>query len=498
VSWTVRVIPNRYADSVRLMGVARALRERDGVHACELAMGTAANLEALARLGVTAEAAPGDLVIAVEADEGRGAEALAEAERALASARHAMDGAGPAPARMRSLPAAARELAEANVALVSVPGDYAVLEAHRALTEGMHVFLFSDHVPLERELELKRRGAELGLLVMGPECGTAMLAGVGLGFANVVRPGPVGIVAAAGTGAQETACLLDAAGGGVSHIVGVGGRDLSAEVGGLMLREGMRLLASDDGTETLLLVSKPPAPEVVAALGDAVPEDVRVVAAFVGWDGGEAPFEVHPTLEAGARAAHGGAPGREPEAELAAAVDRERSRSAGRALIGLYSGGSLAHEAATILAPELGPLRGNVGSGPDLGPLRANAGRRGEGGDGHALFDLGAGEYTHGRPHPMLDLDVRIEQLDAAAADPEIGCVLMDVVLGYGAHPDPAAGLAPAVERAAADGLVIVRVCGTPDDPQDSRRQEATLEEAGALVAPSNACAARLAARAVR
>jgi FdrA protein len=484
VSWTVRVIPNRYADSVRLMGVARALRDRDGVRACELAMGTAANLEALERLGVTAEAAPSDLVIAVEADEGRGTEALAEAERALASAGHAMDGAGPAPARMRSLPAAARELAEANVALVSVPGDYAVLEAHRALTEGMHVFLFSDHVPLERELELKRRGAELGLLVMGPECGTAMLAGIGLGFANVVRPGPVGIVAAAGTGAQETACLVDAAGGGVSHIVGVGGRDLSADVGGLMLRQGMRLLASDDATETLLLVSKPPAPEVVAALGEAVPEGFRVVAAFVGWDGGEEPFEVHPTLEAGARAAYGGA-APASETELEAAVDRHRARSAGRGLIGLYSGGSLAHEAATLLEPELGPLRGNVGSG-------------GEDGKGHALFDLGAGEYTRGRPHPMLDLDVRIEHLDAAAADPAVGCVLMDVVLGYGAHPDPAAGLAPAVERAAADGLVVVRVCGTPDDPQDSRRQEATLEEAGALVAPSNASAARLAARAVQ
>ena len=497
MSWSVRVIPNRYADSVRLMGVARALRDRDGVRACELAMGTPANLEALERLGVSAEAAPGDLVIAVEADDGSGEDVLAEAERALASPARGVDGAGAAPARMRSLPAAARELGEANVALVSVPGDYAVLEAHRALTEGMHVFLFSDHVPLERELELKRRGVELGLLVMGPECGTAMLAGIGLGFANVVRPGPVGIVAAAGTGAQETACLLDAAGGGVSHIIGVGGRDLSSDVGGLMLREGMRLLASDDATETLLLVSKPPAPEVVAALAEAVPDGVRVVAAFVGWEGGEAPFEVHPTLEAGARAAHGGgAPA--PDPELEAAVDRRRSRSAGRALVGLYSGGSLAHEAATLLEPELGPLRGNVGSGPDLNPLRANGATSGDGGAGHALFDLGAGEYTRGRPHPMLDLDVRIEHLDAAAADQAIGCVLMDVVLGYGAHPDPAAGLAPAVERAAADGLVIVRVCGTPDDPQDSRRQEATLEEAGALVAPSNASAARLAARAVR
>jgi FdrA protein len=471
---------NRYADSVRLMAVARAMRDRDGVRACELAMGTPANLEALARLGVTADAAPGDLVIAVDADARVAGEALADAERAL-SAPPADGSAGPP--SPRSLAAAARELTDANVAVISVPGDYAVLEAHRALSAGLHVFLFSDHVPLERELELKRRGAELGLLVMGPECGTAMFAGVGLGFSNVVRPGPVGIVAASGTGAQEAACLLDASGGGVSHIVGVGGRDMSREVGGLMLREGMRLLAADDATETLLLVSKPPAPEVVEALGEVAPAEMRVVAAFVGWDGAEAPFEVHSTLEQGALAARGGAA--LGTSELEAASDRARSRTAGRALVGLYSGGSLAHEAATILEPELGPLGGNVGRTPGNGAR-------------HAVFDLGDGAYTRGRPHPMLDPDVRVEMLEDAAADPGTGCVLLDVVLGHGAHEDPAGELAPAVERAAVDGLVVARVCGTPDDPQDGTRQEATLREAGALVAPSNACAARLALRAVR
>jgi FdrA protein len=483
VSWQVRVVPNRYADSLRLMAVARALRERDGIDACELAMGTPANLEALARLGVTADAAPGDLVIAVDAGGGGAEEALADAERALTSPA-ADDGAAAAEApRPRSLAAAARELPDANVAVISVPGEYALLEAHRALSEGMHVFLFSDHVPLERELELKRRGAELGLLVMGPECGTARFGGVGLGFSNVVRPGAVGIVAAAGTGAQETACLIDAAGGGVSHIVGVGGRDMTPEVGGLMLREGMGLLAEDGATETLLLVSKPPAPEVVEALAEAVPTGMRVVAAFVGWDGAAAPFEVHPTLEEGALAAGGGRP---PVAdELEAEVDRSRSRTAGRALVGLYSGGSLAHEAATILEPELGPLAGNVGRGP-------------EDGHGHAILDLGAGAYTRGRPHPMLGLDLRLAMIERAAADPGVGCVLLDVVLGHGAHFDPAGELAPAVERAAGGGLVVARVCGTPGDPQGGVRQEAVLREAGALVAPSNACAARLALRAVR
>jgi FdrA protein len=483
VSWQVRVFPNRFADSVRLMAVARELRARDGVSRCEVLMGTPANLAALGGLGVTADAGSADLVVAVEAEDGSADEALAEVERALTSGASGGDDRAPAEAAPRSLAASVREVPGANVALISVPGEYATLEAQRALSAGMHVFLFSDHVPEQSELELKRRGAELGLLVMGPECGTAMLGGVGLGFANVVREGPVGIVSAGGTGAQETACLLDAWGRGVSQIVGVGGRDLSRRVGGAMFTEGMRLLGADERTETLLLVSKPPAPEVVVALGEAVPDDVRVVAAFVGWEGGDAAFEVHPTLEAGALAAAGAAP---PDlSELEQQVDRRRSDIAGRALVGLYSGGSLAQEAAAVLEPELGPLAGNLGRG------REPDGR-------HALIDLGEAEFTRGRPHPIIDLEVRTRMLEDAARDERIGCVLLDLVLGHGAHPDPAAELAPALEPVTSRALVIARVCGTADDPQDARRQRDTLSAAGAIVAPSNAAAARLALRAVR
>jgi FdrA protein len=347
----------------------------------------------------------------------------------------------------------------------------------------MHVFLFSDHVALRDELELKRRGAELGRLVMGPGCGTAMLGGIGLGFMNVVTAGPVGIVAAAGTGAQEAACLLEDAGTGVSQIVGVGGRDLSGDIGGLMFRQGMRMLAEDDATETLLLVSKPPAPEVVRSLAADLPAGKRVVAAFVGWDGGEAPFEVFDTLEAGALAAAGTAPA--DVADLEAAVDAARERSAGRTLLGLFSGGSLAHEAVTLLEPALGPLAGNVGHGP--------ADRSG----GHAVLDLGEEEYTQGRPHPMVDLDVRLGLLAEAAADPSTGCVVLDVVLGHGAHDDPASGLAEAVAAVARRAVVLARVCGTAGDPQDAGRQAAVLRDAGVLVAPSNAAAVRLALRAV-
>ncbi|HEY7619823.1 MAG TPA: hypothetical protein VH834_08625, partial [Solirubrobacteraceae bacterium] len=277
MSWQVLTLPDRYADSVRLMGIARKLRGHDGVAACEVVMGTPANLSALAALGARAEARPGDLVVAVDGEDGVGDAVLAEVERLLAG------GGGGAAEREPERPRTLAAVGGGNVALVSVPGEYATLEADRALTRGLHVFLFSDHVSLEDEIALKRRGAERGLLVMGPECGTAMLAGIGLGFANVVRAGPVGVVAAAGTGAQEVACLIDAAGGGVSHIIGVGGRDLSTAVGALMTRQAIAMLAADERTETLLLVAKEP--EAIDALAGAAPEGMRAVAALVGWDG---------------------------------------------------------------------------------------------------------------------------------------------------------------------------------------------------------------------
>ena len=433
MSWQVKVVENRYADSVRLMSISRSVRERDGVRHCELGMGTQANIEFLAQLGANATASPADLIIAVEADDGDARLALAAAEQELASLQSANDGeGGPSTerARPRSLPVAARELLGANVALISVPGDYAALEAHQALSAGMHVFLFSDHVPLEAELELKRRAAELGLLVMGPECGTAMLGGVGLGFANVVRAGNVGIVAAAGTGAQECACLLDAAGVGVSHIVGVGGRDLSSDVGAIMFRQGMQMLAEDDDTDTLLLVSKAPSAHAVARVVEATCRRQASGRRVRGlgrrarrrwrstprWRPAPRPPPAWSPRRARARAGAG--------LESIAPVDGS--------LLGLYSGGSLAHEAATILEPVLGPLGGNVGHGP-----RRRDGEPGQ----HRLLDLGEEEYTQGRPHPMVDLERPARDAREAAAD-DVGCVLLDVVLGHGGHADPAGGLA--------------------------------------------------------
>jgi FdrA protein len=485
MAWQGRVVRDRYVDSIKLMAIAAQLREADGIADAKVGIGTPANRELLQRLGLTLDARPADVMVAVQASgDDAAAGALDAGERALTAVDEGAGADGAAVAPRTAAAARAATGGEANVAIISVPGQYAALEAHRALTEEMHVFLFSDHVTVSDEVALKRRGRDAGLLVMGPGCGTAMLGGVGLGFCNVVPSGPVGIVAAAGTGAQEAAVLLAAAGVGTSQIIGVGGRDLHDDVGAIMFCQGMELLAGDEQTETLLLVSKPPDREAVRALADVDVNGKRVVAAFVGWrSNDDDPFEIHDTVQGGALAAAGA-----PEPDLSSLERSVQSgararRDDGGRLLGLFSGGSLAHEAVTLLTPVLGPLGGNAGEDDDAS---------------HQIFDLGEEEYTQGVPHPMVDLETRIGFLREQAADPSVGCVLLDVVLGHGSHPDPASGLAPALRALVDDGTtVIAHVCGTTLDPQDSESQERTLRDAGVIVAPTNAAAARLAALAV-
>jgi FdrA protein len=370
--------------------------------------------------------------------------------------------------------------------VISVPGEYAALEAHKALGAGMDVLLFSDGVALEDEVALKRRAHDLGLLVMGPGAGTAIIDGLAIGFANVVARGSVGVVAAAGTGAQEVTVLLDRAGAGVSRCYGTGGRDLKDEVGAITALDAIARLDSDDETDVIVCVSKPPSPEVAGRVLRALAAlDLPAVACMVG--GGVDPVEgVHlaATLEeaalAGARLA--GHPSEPPDPPRAGWVT-------GGAVRGLFSGGTLCSEAAAILAERLGDVFTNAPAG------RA---RRLEGEPrGHACLDLGEEEYTRGRPHPMIDPAARAEWLAREATDPEVGVILIDVVLGHASHPDPAGVLAPVVREALATRpqlAVVGYVLGTEGDPQVRSRQEAALAEAGVRLAPTNAAAARLAA----
>ena len=446
----VELRPGAYADSVTLLQVSRTVQGLDGVVAAQVAMATALNVEVLTGMGfdVPAEATTNDMVVALRLEDADAlAAALAGVDRALRDANRRE--AGPSEeAPPRTTGSAFRRTSDA-VALVSVPGPSAFVEAMDALEAGHDVMVFSDNVPLDQEIALKRVAAEAGLLVMGPDCGTAVVGGLGLGFANVVSPGPVGIVAASGTGCQQLLALLDHAGVGVASALGVGGRDLSAEVRGLATREAMRRLDEDPAVELIVMVSKPPADDVAAELREyagtlATPVEYALLGAG------------QPDLTAATESVL-----RRLGREVPAWPVTGSAEPNPGAIRGLFVGGTLASEARLIAGTERGST----------------------------FVDFGDDEYTAGRAHPMIDPSIRLEHLARAAADPEAGVLLLDVVLGHGAEADPAASLAPAL--AGVGKPVVVAVVGTDADPQGLARQVRALADAGAEVHLSNAGATR-------
>jgi FdrA protein len=506
-----RLHKDTYLDSVRLLAGSKAMLGVPGVEQATALMGTPANLAQLASDGFDAGALTGaganDLLLAVRAGSPEAAEAaLARAEQVLLGGGPPVDGEGPGgglagagPAtttgRPRTLEEALAALPGANVAVVSVPGPYAALEAHKALSAGLHVLLFSDNVPVEDEVALKARAGALGLLLMGPGAGTAMLGGVGLGFANAVSRGPVGIVAAAGTGAQEAMSLLDRWGVGVAEVLGVGGRDLSRAVGGSMTMQAIGHLERDPATRVILLVSKPPAADIAAkVLGMATTKPL--VAALPGLN---EPVPLPPGVRVAGSLEQGalevlevlGRPRPELGTGLVGAARRACSRLAPerRAVRGLFSGGTLCFEALVLLSGRLGAVHSNT-------PLRDGWGLPAPPG-AHVCLDVGEEDYTRGRPHPMIDPGTRTGLIRREGHDPSTAVVLLDVVLGHGAHPDPAAELVPAcagVLAQAGGPQVVVYVLGTGRDPQGDLAQRRAFEEAGCIVAPTGARAALVAA----
>jgi FdrA protein len=496
MSTGIRVQRDRYVDSVELLAATRAMR-LGGVGFATAAMGTPANTAALQERGFEAEdlasATPNDLVLAVRAEDGSLVdEALEQGERALSHSRST--GTVPAEREPRSLHAALDTLGDPNLAVVSVPGSYAALEAHKALAAGLHVLLFSDNVAVDEEIALKEHAASVGRLVMGPGAGTASIGGCGLGFANAVAPGRVGVVAAAGTGAQEVMALLDRWGAGVSHVIGVGGRDLSERVAGRSARMAVRALDRDPGTDVIVLVSKPSSPDVARAVVAAGGE-TPVIAAVIGQPPGTSvpgAAEASSTLEGAVGHAVGRCGSGPPSdwsdwrSDVASSlVDLGPARSAVR---GLFSGGTLCYEALTLLPPWLGDVWSNTPLDDRLRvPAPAGA---------HICLDLGDEEYTQGRPHPMIDAAARLELLAETGRHDDVAVVLLDVVLGYGAHDDPASVLAPACAAVAGPQgpRVVVYVLGTDKDPQGLARQRRAFQQAGCLVAPTAARAALAAA----
>jgi FdrA protein len=476
----------------------RSLADLAGVLDAGVVMGTGANKDVLAQsdlLAPDAEAAgPDDLVIVVRAEDAVAAQSALDRVDELLAARR--KGGVDQEYLPKSVESADQMMPDAQWVLVSVAGRYAAGVTREALRLGKHVFLFSDNVSVEDEVSLKQAAAKQGLLVMGPDCGTAIVNGVGLGFANRVRRGPIGMVAASGTGLQQVSCRVHQMGSGFTHALGTGGRDLSDSVGAVTARQGLDLFSRDPETKVIVLVSKPPAPKVAEELLQAARSAGKpVVVDFIGYAPpaqkvGNLHF-VRTFDQAAALAVQLAA--ETSDEESGPDLNLERFATGQRYLRGLFSGGTLAYEALLILQEYLPVVYSNA-------PIKKgqNVLENSMVSQEHTVIDLGEDEFTVGRLHPMMDNDLRIRRLYQEAEDPEVAVVLLDVVLGYGSHPDPASELAPAVAKVRAEAKkagrhleVVAVVVGTDEDPQDMEEQIAQLKAAGAKVETSNDAAVR-------
>lgn len=480
-----------YMDSVALMRISRTVSSEKGVETAAFMIGSATNKKLMQGAGLLNNdgdsAGANDLILAVRADsENNALEAIKAAETLLdAPAASGGDGAEWNP---KTLDGALQQLPGVNVALISVPGEFAAAEARRALGRGLHVMMFSDNVPIEDEIALKQEAKSRGLLMMGPDCGTAIIGGVPLAFANVIARGDVGIVAASGTGLQEVSTLLARNGKGVSHAIGVGGRDLKQKVGGITTLMAIDALDRDPGTKQIVLISKPPEPAVAKIVLDRVAQSKKKFAiCFIGATDMQVPANAKLSSELRSAAENaldgkkiawaGAAP---------AAADLAKAVKGGRKQIkGLFSGGTLCAEAQVFFQKSSVPVASNVAI-PGVGKPDASS--------KHVLLDLGDDEYTVGRPHPMIDPTLRNQMFNEAMKDGKTAIILFDVVIGYGANADPAGDLIAQLPAAGArDAVLIASVCGTEEDPQSYSRQVQLLRDAGIIVAPSNAHAAELA-----
>jgi FdrA protein len=501
-----------YRDSITLMKISNEVSTLSGIKQAAATMATPLNQRLLKDIGFQGKeiesATPEDLIIAVEGEDAKALEAGMKRIMELLEAREAASGPTKA-ALPTTLEEASALIPDANLALISVPGEFAGREASKALDKGLNVFLFSSNVDVQREVELKKRAVDMGALMMGPDCGTAIVNGIVLGFGNVVRRGSIGLVSASGTGLQQVSTLIHGAGLGISQAIGTGGKDLSDEVGGATTIQALRLLANDPQTDTLVVISKPPAEKTMSkVLQEAGRLGKPVVVNFLGRRPSSIPGNcvVASTLEEAAFKACALASGKRLDRSSAAAKGASGIRNLAlkeasalgptqRYVRGLFSGGTLCYEAQVVMRGLLGEISSNA-------PLaKASELRSAEKSVKHTCVDLGAEEFVVGRAHPMMDYTVRKLRILQEARDPETAVILLDVVLGYGSNPDPAGQLIPTMREALSIAAkakrhlsFVASIIGTEGDPQGVADQARRLREAGAILLPSNSQASLLAA----
>lgn len=500
---------NEYYDSVTLMSLSSKVLGIEGVEEAIVSMATKMNKELLANVGMytdeVEQCGDNDLIIAIRTiSEEQYEKAFKLVEELLTSMntkkkkREEQD--------PKTISSALKKMPDANLAVISVPGEYAAREAKIALDNGLHVMLFSDNVTIEQEKALKEYAREKNLLVMGPDCGTSVINNIGLCFANKVKKGNIGLVGASGTGLQEVMVLIDKFGGGISQAIGTGGRDLHKDIGGIMMMEGLKALSQDDATEVIVLISKPPAKNVEVDILNIV-KDIKkpVVVCFI--DGDSAEVEkvgavFANSLEDAARKAvelsgiKVEIDSNKEELDKIIAEEKNKLNKNQKFLRGLFCGGTLCAEALYVLREQVAGVKSNVAKKEeekihDITKI-----------EGNVLLDLGDDEFTVGKPHPMIDPALRLERIVKEAKDQSVGVILLDFELGYGSHEDPVGITIPAIKKAkeiaSQEGRHIVfigYICGTKQDMQNYDKQKQMLEAEGVILAHSNVQAANIAAK---
>lgn len=508
----VKILKNRYVDSVSLMALSTQANQIEEINQVIIAMATDMNKEVMANVGLVndlvKEAETSDLIITMTVDDSIDENDVLEKVENLLNNKKSVETSSTSTRVYHTIKDASHDDKEANLALISVNGHYAPREAHKALDAGLNVMMFSDNVSVEDEKELKDKALEKGLLMMGPDCGTAIINNIGLGFANNVRKGSIGIVGASGTGSQEVSVQVHEFGGGISQMIGTGGRDLSTDIGGKMMLAGMDMLAEDEQTKVIVLISKPPAKEVKDKMINRAKQiNKPIVVWFVGEmeqkQEGNVYFEDMSKNAALKALELSGVdlsdenlhPLNYPLIEEV----RGKLKDSQRFIRGLFTGGTLASEAYYITKQSYDNVYTNTTNDKahQLDSLTTSK--------DHSFIDFGADEYTDGKPHPMIDPSTRLERFKQEARDPEVAVIVLDFVIGYGAHDNPVGFMAEDILKAKKEAEqngkhleVIGYVLGTELDAQGLSEQVALLEETGATYASSMQNAALLAREMVR
>lgn len=492
---------NAYYDSVTLMLFSSKLNSVEGVIEAAVMMGTNHNKDLMVNSGLISQVeavnvTSNDLIIGIKAKD---QPSLDLAIQTLNDQFEAKSKASQQEQnlRVKSIEQAVETINDLNFAVVSVPGRFAKSEVLKCLNKDLHVLLFSDNVTVEDEIELKNLAVEKGLLMMGPDCGTAIINGVALGFANVIRRGNIGLTAASGTGLQEVTVIIDQLGGGISQALGTGGRDLKAAIGGKMMLLTLDALEADPETEVIGIISKPPAPEVMQKVLNRI-ESIQkpVVVCFLGGDAGllkHSKAYAAYNLEEAAQLLVKLANKQKPNHEIVLPIDQfliEKTikKATGKYVRGLYTGGTLAYEALLILKTKLGGIYSNIATDKKFELINPETSKE------NTILDMGEDYFTDGKPHPMIDPSLRTERIVKEATDLQTRVILLDCVLGYGSHENPSNSIVKAIEKVKKfrqDIIFVASVTGTEKDPQVKSKQVIALKEAGVLVFDTNAQASR-------